>query len=56
MRCNLKGALVFCPYLWPYAMKEFSSRGSHKGRKSDLGVIHITYHGGNIETDQHVLL
>ena len=29
-RCNLKGELVLCPYLWPNGQKEFSSGIKHK--------------------------
>ena len=48
--CNLKGELVFCPYRWPNGMKEFSSGSAHKWWKDYQGLIHNTYHGGNIET------
>ena len=30
-RCNLKWALVFCPYRLTDGLKEFSSGGEHKG-------------------------
>ena len=47
-RCSLKGALVFCPYLSPNGLKEFSSGRKNKQCKDYLGIIHNTYHGGNI--------
>ena len=53
MRCNLKGSLLLCTYLWPNRLKEFSSGSSHKECKYYQGIIHKTHHGGNIETDHH---
>ena len=53
--CNLKVALVFSPYHWPYGLKEFALSGTHKGRNYFQGVIHNTYHGGHIETDHYVI-
>ena len=47
--CKLKGALVFYHYRFPDEIKNISSGGAHKGWKYYLGVIHNTYHGGNIE-------
>ena len=55
-RCKLKGALVFYPYRWKNAVREFSSDSTHKGWNNHHGVIHNTYHGGNFETDHHVIL
>ena len=54
-RCNLKGALIFCPYIWPNGLKYFFSGSAHKQWKDYQGIIHNTYNGGNIETDQHVI-
>ena len=50
-----KGELVFCMYLWIDGLKYFSSGGAYKGCNDNQGVIHNTYHGGNIETDHHVI-
>ena len=54
-RCNLKWALVLCPYIWPNGLKGFSSGTAHKGRKDYQGVINNTYHGGHIETKHHII-
>ena len=40
---------------WPDGLKAFSSGGAHKGWRYYLGVIHNTYHGGNIEADHHTI-
>ena len=54
--CNLKGSLVFPPYCWPDGVKVFyESRNIQIGWKYYQGVIHNTYHGGNIET-YHVVI
>ena len=54
--CNLRGSLVFYPYHWPDGLKEFSvSRNIQRGCKDYQGLIHHTYHGGNIQTDHHVI-
>ena len=54
-RCNLKEALVFCTYRWTNRLKEFSSGSNYKEWKYYQVIIHNTYHGGNIETDHHVV-
>ena len=54
-RCNLKGALIFCPYIWPNGLKYFFSGSAHKEWKDYQGIIHNTYYGGNIETDHHII-
>ena len=54
--CNLRMALVLCPYRWTKVLKEFSSGSAHKEWKDYQGIIHNTYHGGNVETDYHVIL
>ena len=44
------------PYCWPDVLKEFSGRSNlQRGWKDYQGVIHKTYHGGNIESDPHVI-
>ena len=53
-RCKLKGALFFI-YCWPNVLKEFSIGSEYKEWKYDKVIIHNTYHGGNIETDHHVI-
>ena len=54
-RENLKGLLEFCPYHWIDGVKEFSvSSNIQRGCKYYQGVIHNTYHGGNIENDHQV--
>ena len=55
-KCNLRGSLLFPPYLWPDGLKEFSgSSHIHRGWKDYQGVIRNTYYGRNIETDHHVI-
>ena len=55
-RFNLKRLLVFCPYCWPDRVEEFSEISSiQRCWKYYQRVIHNTYHGGNIETDHHVI-
>ena len=46
---------MLCPHRWPNGLKEFSSGSTHKEWKYYQGVIHNTYHGGNIET-YHVVI
>ena len=50
--CNIKGSLLFCPYRCPDVMKELSGNCNiQRCWKEHQGVIHNTYHDGNIETD-----
>ena len=46
---------MLCTYRWPNGPKLFSIGRSHKGWKEYQGIINNTYHGGNIETDHHVI-
>ena len=53
--CNLKGALMFCPYQCPNGHKLFSSGSKQKEWKYYQGIIHNPHHGRSIETDHHVI-
>ena len=51
-----KGVICVCPYHWTNGMKKLSGCSNlHRVWKGYQGVIHKTYHGGNIETDHHVI-
>ena len=54
-KCNIKGALLICPYLWPDRLKAFSIGDTHKGWKYYQGVIHNYYHGSSIGTDDYII-
>ena len=44
------------PYGWIYGVEEFSGSSKiQRDWKDHQGLIHNTYHGGNIETDHQVI-
>ena len=47
---------MFSPYRWPDGLTEFSGSSNIQISWKDYqGIIHNTYHGGNIENDHHVI-